>query len=77
MIAIVPCCLSVQGSFTPISRFNSPLHDTYLCVRIFDTDIDGNHDKNSNGDTKVSDQTTELEKETIHGGQNHTPTECK
>lgn len=76
MMVIVPCCLSVQGSFTPISRFNSPPHNTYLCVRIFDTDIQDNHDKNSNGDAKVSNQTTELEKEMIHSGQNHTLTEC-
>lgn len=36
------------------------LHHTYLSVSIFNADIHGDHDENGNGDSEISNQTTDL-----------------
>ena len=36
-------------------------YNAYLGVSIIDVDVHCNHEENSDGDTKVSDQTTDLE----------------
>lgn len=42
-----------------VTGVNSLRH-TYLCVSILNADIHSNHEENSNRDTEISNQTTDL-----------------
>lgn len=57
--------------FLNLRWLNSPQHNSYLGVSIRNADIHSNHDENSNGDTKVSNQTTDLVRQQAPHGQNH------
>lgn len=40
--------------------------NTHLSVGILDADVNSDHDENGNGDSEISNQTTDLTKETTY-----------
>lgn len=54
-------------------RLNSPQHNTYLSVGILNADIHSNHEENGNGDTEISNQTTELVRQRANDAQGSKP----
>lgn len=53
-------CNAKEGDSNRKLNFFKFVHSAYLGVSICNADVDGNHDKNSNGHSKVSNQTAEL-----------------